>query len=131
MTNELRSLGQTTRDFVGLDVIPLSREMNVTFTSDEVTALCPVTSQPDLYVVEIKLSSTRYSLESKSLKLYLGTFRDQGIFAEELSGTIMTAVSSAIARAMANDGRLVDTEIEVTIFQKSRGGITIRATAKC
>src|SRR6266851_9844243 len=67
----------------------------VTFTCDEVTALCPVTGQPDQYIVEIKLSILNFSIESKSLKLYLQKYRNQGIFAEQLCQQICIDVVRA------------------------------------
>jgi 7-cyano-7-deazaguanine reductase len=89
----------------------------VTLTSDEVTALCPITGQPDFYTIAITLRSG-YSIESKSLKLYFQTLRDKGIFCEDLAGQIKKDVLA-----------LVDCEVSVTVVQKARGGITIKAVA--
>ncbi|NLK51168.1 MAG: preQ(1) synthase, partial [Syntrophomonadaceae bacterium] len=56
--------------------------------SDEVTSLCPVTGQPDWETVEIEYAPDQYCLESKSLKLYLWTFRQEGVFCEALASQI-------------------------------------------
>jgi 7-cyano-7-deazaguanine reductase len=107
----------TRTEYAGLDPIELGQGMSITFTSDEVTALCPVTGQPDWYTVEIFMR-TSTSIESKSLKLYLGTFRDQGLFAELLAIEIADTVEECCKPEFGT----------VTVTQKSRGGITLRAT---
>ena len=50
-------------------------------TSDELTAVCPITAQPDFYVARIVYRPKALCLESKSLKLYLARFRNEGAFA--------------------------------------------------
>ena len=57
------------------------RQYKVTFTTQEVTSLCPITGQPDFYRITITYIPGRHCLESKSLKLYLFSFRQSGIFA--------------------------------------------------
>jgi len=56
----------------------------VDLTSDELVAVCPITGQPDLYVVSIEYTPKDLCLESKSLKLYLNSFRNEGVFCEAL-----------------------------------------------
>ena len=90
-------------------------------TSDELTAVCPITSQPDLYVATIEYSPGALCLESKSLKLYLSGFRNDGHFCEALAVTIRNDVAEAL--------ELPAEKVRVTLKQKSRGGITIAATA--
>jgi 7-cyano-7-deazaguanine reductase len=91
----------------------------VSMTSDEVTAICPVTSQPDLYVVVISYNPGSSCIESKSLKLYLNGFRNKGIFCEELAELIAYDVYNA-TRAP---------QVQVQVTQKSRGGISVHASA--
>lgn len=91
----------------------------VILESDELSALCPVTMQPDSYTVLIELVGTPRLLESKSLKLYLGTFRNQGIFCETLAAQIAEAVYGVVG-----GGRVI-----VNVIQKRRGGIKIQAAA--
>jgi 7-cyano-7-deazaguanine reductase len=54
----------------------------------EFTSLCPKTGQPDFATIEIKYSPAMLCVESKSLKLYLGSFRNHGAFHEECVATI-------------------------------------------
>jgi 7-cyano-7-deazaguanine reductase len=58
-------------------------------------------------------------IETKSLKLYLQSFRDEGIFAEAFAAWIANDVNQAAAPATC----------QVTVTQKPRGGITIEVTA--
>ena len=90
-------------------------------TSDELAAICPITGQPDLYVATIDYAPDALCLESKSLKLYLATFRNEGRFCEALAVTIRDDVATALDLPAAR--------VQVTLRQKSRGGITITATA--
>jgi 7-cyano-7-deazaguanine reductase len=53
------------------------------FTAPEFTSLCPVTSQPDFAHLVIDYIPNRWLVESKSLKLYLGSFRNHGAFHED------------------------------------------------
>jgi 7-cyano-7-deazaguanine reductase len=53
------------------------------FTAPEFTTLCPVTGQPDFAHLVIDYVPDRWLVESKSLKLYLGSFRNHGAFHED------------------------------------------------
>ena len=53
------------------------------FTAPEFTSLCPVTGQPDFAHLVIDYAPADWLIESKSLKLYLGSFRDHGSFHED------------------------------------------------
>jgi 7-cyano-7-deazaguanine reductase len=53
------------------------------FTAPEFTSLCPVTGQPDFAHLVIDYVPNRWLVESKSLKLYLGSFRNHGAFHED------------------------------------------------
>lgn len=55
----------------------------VRFTAPEFTSLCPVTGQPDFAHLVIDFVPKAWIVESKSLKLYLGSFRNHGAFHEE------------------------------------------------
>ena len=65
------------------------RDYKVTFTTREVTSLCPITGQPDFYRVTITYIPDRHCLESKSLKLYLFSYRQSGMFAEDMANRIL------------------------------------------
>ena len=87
---------------------------------DEVVALCPVTSQPDAYIVEIQYTPQYRCIESKSLKLRLQSIRNQGIFCEDLSSQICQHVVDSIDPI----------DVSVIVRQKSRGGIAIVAESQ-
>jgi len=53
------------------------------FTAPEFTALCPITGQPDFAILVIDYVPRRWLVESKSLKLYLASFRNHGAFHED------------------------------------------------
>ena len=105
--------------FAGLETFPNPGVSHVEMTSDELTAVCPVTGQPDMYVATLEYWPGPLCIESKSLKLYLNGFRDQGHFAEALAVRIRDDAAEAL--------QLPADKVRVTLRQKSRGGITITA----
>ena len=121
-STEFVALGHAgSEHYVGLETFPNPGVSHVEMTSDELTAVCPVTGQPDMYVVSIEYSPNDLCLESKSLKLYLAHFRNEGAFCEALAVRIRDEVAGAL--------ELEPTHVTVTLEQKARGGITIVATA--
>ena len=60
----------------------------VRFTAPEFTSLCPMTGQPDFAHLVIDYVPDQYLVESKSLKLYLGAFRNHGAFHEACTVSI-------------------------------------------
>jgi 7-cyano-7-deazaguanine reductase len=58
------------------------------FTAPEFTSLCPVTGQPDFAHLVIDYAPGSWLVESKSLKLYLGSFRNHGAFHEDCTVAI-------------------------------------------
>jgi 7-cyano-7-deazaguanine reductase len=107
--------------FAGLETFANPGVSHVEMRSDELTAVCPVTSQPDLYVASIEYWPEALCLESKSLKLYLSSFRNEGAFCEALAVRMRDDVAEAL--------RLPPDKVRVTLEQKARGGITITAMA--
>ena len=91
----------------------------VVLDSDEVTSLCPVTGQPDWETVVIEFAPDQYCIESKSLKLYLWSYRNEGVFCEALASRMAQDVFAACQPYWCT----------VTVTQKPRGGIKITATA--
>lgn len=65
------------------------REYEVNITCPEFTAVCPRTGQPDFATIRIEYSPDKWLVELKSLKLYLFSFRDQGIFHEHVTNRIL------------------------------------------
>ena len=106
--------------YAGLESFPNPGVSQVEMVSDELTAVCPITGQPDFYVAAIEYQPDALCLESKSLKLYLARFRDEGAFCEALAVKIRDDVAEAL--------QLGPERVTVTLEQKARGGITITAT---
>lgn len=104
-----------------LEVFPTPKHVRkVVLESDEVTSLCPVTGQPDWETVRIEYEPGSHCIESKSLKLYLWSFREEGAFCEALAARIAEDVYDACKPRT----------VTVSITQKPRGGITIFAEAQ-
>ena len=61
----------------------------VKFNCPEFTALCPITGQPDFATIYISYIPDEYCVESKSLKLYLFSFRNHGDFHEDVVNVIL------------------------------------------
>lgn len=118
---EPKYLGQrSTQPIDELDTFPAPAGLGaVTMTSDELTALCPVTGQPDFYTATIEYVPGPLCIESKSLKLYLWHFREQGVFCEQLAVDIRDKVVATIHPSACT----------VTLVQKARGGIVITAVS--
>jgi 7-cyano-7-deazaguanine reductase len=124
MSSELEfvALGHAGSDaYAGLETFPNPGVTTVELVSDELTAVCPITSQPDFYVTTIGYRAGERCLESKSLKIYLSRFREQGAFCEALAVQIRDDVADALGVPAA--------DVRVTLKQKPRGGITITASA--
>lgn len=120
--SDLTVLGSTARGPIDrLETFPAPATCTrVRFTTDEVTSVCPVTGQPDFSSVEIDYEPGERCIESKSLKLYLWSFRDQPIFAEGLAAVIAAEVDRAAAPR----------RLKVVVTQHVRGGIVTEATAE-
>jgi 7-cyano-7-deazaguanine reductase len=69
----------------------------VRFTCPEFTALCPLTGQPDFAQLVIDYVPANELVESKSLKLFLGSFRNHGAFHEDCTLTIAQRLIAATA----------------------------------
>ena len=77
------------------------------FTAPEFTCLCPITGQPDFALLVIDYAPKAWLLESKSLKLYLASFRNHGAFHEDCTigiGKRLAALSSHVGCASAAIG---------------------------
>ena len=74
----------------------------------EFTSLCPVTGQPDFAVVHIEYVPGAQCLETKSLKLYLSSYRNVSSFNEEVINRILDdLVRACVPRQMKIEGRFV------------------------
>src|SRR3954468_9513790 len=94
--SELTQLGREARGFDSPEAARLERVSNphpdalylARFAVPEFTSLCPVTGQPDFAHLVIDYAPKDWLIESKSLKLYLGAFRNHGAFHEDCTVAI-------------------------------------------
>ena len=95
------------------------RRYLVTLVCPEFTCVCPMTGQPDFGTITIRYIPDRRILESKSLKLYLWSYRDEGAFHEHVTNTILDDLVEA----------LKPLSCRVTGAFAVRGGISITVEA--
>ena len=126
-TEGLQALGKKTeyRDDYAPEVLEtfqnkhLENDYWVQFNCPEFTSLCPITGQPDFAEIKIMYIPGERMVESKSLKLYLFSFRNHGDFHEDCVNIIMKDLIA-----------LMDPKyIEVTGLFTPRGGISIHPYA--
>jgi 7-cyano-7-deazaguanine reductase len=86
----------------------------------EFTSVCPKTGLPDFGTITIRYQPKRFCLETKSLKLYLNSFRNLGIFTENVVNRILKSVVKNARPVWA----------EVTGVFSARGGIEAKITAR-
>lgn len=90
------------------------RDYQVKVDCPEFTAVCPLTSQPDFGHIVIEYVPNERLLELKSLKLYLGAFRNVGIFHETVTNKLLDDLQRA----------LEPRQLVITATYNARGGIT-------
>ena len=95
------------------------RDYIIEFDCPEYTSLCPVTGQPDFGHLTIRYVPDNLCIESKSLKLFLYSFRNTNTFHEESVNTVLDAVVGACRPRAA----------EVVGRFRPRGGIAIHVKA--
>jgi 7-cyano-7-deazaguanine reductase len=96
------------------------RDYLVEFDCPEFTSVCPVTGQPDFAAIAIHYIPDLACIESKSLKLYLMSYRNAGMFHEAITNRILDDVVSACSPRWAR----------VKGIMNPRGGISIVVTAE-
>ncbi len=96
------------------------RDTTVTFHCQEFTCVCPITGQPDFGELEISYIPDKLVLESKSLKLYLWTYREVGIFHEDVVNELLDALYDFLQPRW----------IGITGSFNVRGGIGIEVTSE-
>ena len=96
------------------------RDYLVELKTDEFTCLCPKTGQPDFAEIFIRYVPDQKIVESKSLKLYLWTFRDEGTFHEHFANRLLDDLVDAL------QPRLCRVEVDFN----ARGGIGIVVSAE-
>ena len=66
-----------------------NRDYTIIHTAPEFTSLCPKTGQPDFATIEIDYIPDKLCIELKSLKLYLNSYRNDGVFFESVTNRIL------------------------------------------
>lgn len=96
-----------------------SRDYTIRMDTEEFTSLCPITGQPDFAKLTITYIPRARCIESKSLKLYLFSFRNTGMFFEAVTNRILDDLVRAMQpKWMEIEGRF-----------NRRGGIDFTVTA--
>jgi len=96
------------------------RDYTIRFDCEDFTSLCPVTGQPDFASILIEYVAHKLCIETKSLKFYLGSYRNCASFNEEVANRILEDLSSACEpRWMKVSGHFA-----------SRGGISVSVEAE-
>ncbi|HRU14549.1 MAG TPA: preQ(1) synthase [Anaerohalosphaeraceae bacterium] len=96
------------------------RNYVITIRCPEFTSLCPKTGQPDFGEILIKYIPDRKCIELKSLKFYLQSYRNKGVFYERLTNEILDDLSAAAAPRW----------MQITSRFTPRGGITTEVCAE-
>jgi 7-cyano-7-deazaguanine reductase len=104
-TSGLTQLGGDVRGFDSPEQAVLERVPNphadtlylARFTAPEFTSLCPVTAQPDFAHLVIDYAPADWLVESKSLKMYLTSFRNHGAFHEDCTVAIGKRLADLLA----------------------------------
>jgi 7-cyano-7-deazaguanine reductase len=120
---ELTLLRGGKKTFKRLETFPNhhpERDYMVTLRSEEFTCLCPATGQPDFARIAIAYIPQKKILESKSLKLYLWSFREQGVFHEHVANVILDNLVRVLSPRWC----------KVTADFAVRGGISITVEAE-
>lgn len=129
MTNEqehssLTELGKgATRPSRNLETFPNKnpdRDYVVELRTNEFTCLCPATGQPDFAEIRIRYVPDQKIVESKSLKLYLWSYRNEGVFHEHFANLLLDDLTAALSPRWC----LVETRFN------ARGGIAINVRAE-
>jgi len=107
------------REYLKAEAFPAPDVQAVTLTATEFTAICPKTGQPDFGSVVIEYTPVERCIESKALKFYLWSYRDEGAFCESLAARIADDIVYAIAPKT----------LKVQVNQNVRGGIALFAVA--
>src|SRR3954469_6803074 len=88
---------QEAREVLKAEAFPAPNTQLVTLMGTEFTSICPKTGQPDFGSVTIEYEPNTLCIESKALKYYLWSYRNEGAFCEALAAQIADDVVYAIA----------------------------------
>ena len=121
--SDLTLLGRRAKPIKKLETFPnhhQPRNYTVTLRTEEFTCLCPATGQPDFAKLTVQYIPEEKILESKSLKLYLWSFRNQGVFHEHVTNEILDDLVKTLKPRWC----------KVTADFGVRGGISITVEAE-
>jgi len=96
------------------------RDYTITIRCPEFTSVCPKTGQPDFGEITIQYRPDKLCLELKSLKFYMQSYRNRGIFYEKLTNDILDDLTEAIRPKW----------MRITAHFTPRGGITTEVVAE-
>jgi 7-cyano-7-deazaguanine reductase len=96
------------------------RDYTITMRCPEFTSVCPKTGQPDFGEITIQYCPDKLCLELKSLKFYMQSYRNRGIFYEKLTNDILDDLSAACKPKW----------MKITSRFTPRGGITTEVVAE-
>lgn len=96
------------------------RDYRIEIVAPEFTSVCPKTGQPDFGTLTVTYIPDKLCIELKSFKLYLQKFRNEGIFYEHLTNTILDDLA-AVAKPRY---------MKLVASFTARGGITTSVTAE-
>ena len=119
----LTLLGRDSKPTKKLETFPNrhpERDYVVTLKTEEFTCVCPATGQPDFAKLTIQYIPDKKIVESKSLKLYLWSYRDEGVFHEHVTNVILDDLVSVLKPRWC----------KVTAEFAVRGGISITVEAE-
>jgi len=119
----LTLLGKPTEPVRKLETFPNhndNRDYVVTLQTEEFTCVCPKTGQPDFAKIKIQYIPDKKIIESKSLKLYLWSFRNEGVFHEHVTNIILDDLVTALKPRWC----------KVSAEFAARGGIAIAVDAE-
>lgn len=95
------------------------RDYEIEFSAPEFTSVCPMTGQPDFGTILIKYTPDQRCIELRSFKFYLQTYRNRGIFYEDVVNTVLDDIVAAIQPRL----------LTVVGDFNTRGGISARISA--
>ena len=119
----LTVLGQGATPTKKLETFPNhhpERDYVITLHTEEFTCVCPATGQPDFAKLTIQYIPDQKIVESKSLKLYLQSFRNKGVFHEHVTNVILDALVATLEPRWC----------KVTAEFAVRGGVAITVEAE-
>jgi len=119
----LTLLGRGAKPTKKLETFPnhhVERDYVITLRTEEFTCVCPATGQPDFAKLTIQYIPDEKIVESKSLKLYLQSFRNEGVFHEHVANVILDDLLAVLKPRWC----------KVTADFAVRGGVAISVEAE-